>query len=88
MRIRLAKSVLLISYVIALVCALIQPASAEAPHSSFKGMNWMPPDTTATIKPKWSVAIDVPKDPDTINAGTVATGAGNVYVFQKDACLR
>ncbi|WP_186438261.1 PQQ-binding-like beta-propeller repeat protein [Cohnella terricola] len=50
-------------------------------------MNWTPPDTTATVKPKWSVAIDVPKDLDTINAGTVATGANQVYIFQNGHML-
>ncbi|RKP58075.1 hypothetical protein D7Z26_00790 [Cohnella endophytica] len=83
----IAKPVFLSWCVIALVCALTQPAFAEAPHSSFKGMNWTSPDTTSIVQAKWSVAIDVPKDPETINAGTVATGGGNAYVFQKGSLL-
>lgn len=87
MRFRLLQPIFLITAVIALLFSAASTAAAEAPHSSYQGLTWTPPDTTATVKPKWSVAIDVPKDQYRILAGTLATGAGNVYVFQKGRLL-
>lgn len=87
MSIQFTKPVLLFTLVLLLFCALIQPIYAEAPHSSYKGANWSPTDTTGTTKPKWGVAIDVPKDSNTINEGTIATGGGRVYVFQQGRLL-
>ncbi|MBD3917861.1 PQQ-binding-like beta-propeller repeat protein [Paenibacillus sp. PR3] len=82
MSIQFIKPVLSFTLVLALFSALIQPIFAEAPHSSYIGKNWNAPDTTDTIKPKWSVVIDVPKDSNAINGGTIATGGGKVYAFQ------
>ncbi|SFB06174.1 outer membrane protein assembly factor BamB [Cohnella sp. OV330] len=78
-----AKPVLLFTLVFMLFGALTQPIYADMPHSSYQGMNWTSPDTTATVKPKWTAAIDNPKDSNTINAGTIATGEGKVFVFQQ-----
>ncbi|MDI4643802.1 PQQ-binding-like beta-propeller repeat protein [Cohnella hashimotonis] len=81
------RPVLLFTLVFVLFGAFVRPIYADTPHSSYQGMNWTSPDTTATVKPKWTVAIDSPKDLNTINAGTIASGEGKVFVFQHGRLL-